>query len=116
MKFASTLAALIVAVLLSGCASTQISLRSGSAAPTRSSAPVPGSSYSSAAIHAEARPNAYFALLFLGYFAAGVQDSYLRWNYGPAWRDPPQLAGDRAIAEHDCSRPMQRPSANLRCK
>ena len=75
-----------------------------------------GGSYNSAAIHAEASPNAYFSLLFLGYVAAGIQDNYQAWSYGSAWRKPPPLAADRAIAERDCSRPMDAPSANLRCK
>lgn len=116
MKFASAIAALITAMLLAGCAGTTIGLHGTNSPSLGGSAPAAGSSYSSAAIHAELRPNAYFGLLFLGAIAAGIHDNYLRWSYGPAWRKPPQLAEDRAIAERDCSRPMERPSANLRCK
>ena len=67
-------------------------------------------------VHAELNSNAYFGLLFLGYFAAGAEDSRMSSSDGPGWRKPPQLAADRAIVERDCSQPMSTPSANLRCK
>ena len=108
MKCIAAIAALIIAVLLGGCASATVGLRNG--------APVPGSSYNSAAIHAEVSHSPYFGLLFLGVFAASVQDDHPGWRDGPAWRNPPQLAADRDVAERDCSRPMAAPSANLRCK
>jgi len=116
MKFASAIAALITAILFAGCAGTTIGLHGTNSPSLGGGAPAAGSSYGSAAIHAELRPNAYFGLLFLGVIAAGIHDNYLRWSDGPAWRKPPQLAEDRAIAVRDCSRPMERPSANLRCK
>jgi hypothetical protein len=115
MRFKSATAALTGVFVLAGCASATIGLRSTAPPPMQGALP-PGGSYSSAAIHAEASPNAYFSLLFLGYVAAGIQDNYPGWSYGPAWRKPPQLAEDRAITERDCSRPMDAPSANLRCK
>lgn len=116
MKPALATAVLSAAVLLAGCAGTTIGLHSGNSPALRGSAPAPGSSYSSAAVHARIGSNAYFSLLFFGYFAAGVHDSYLDWRYGPARREAPQLTEDRAIAERDCSRPMPLPSGNLRCK
>lgn len=116
MQLRSGIAASITAVLLAGCAGASVGLRTSAAPSMRGSAPALGSSYSSAAIHAEASANAYFGLLFFGYLAAGVHDSYLSWSDGPAWRKPPPLTENRAIAERDCSRPMETPSANLRCK
>lgn len=110
------MAALISALLLAGCAGTKVGLRSGSSASMRGSEPAPGTSYSSAVIHAELGPNAYFGLLFFGLFAAGVQDDYLSGSYGPWGRKPPQLAEDRAIAERDCTKPLEPTGANLRCK
>jgi hypothetical protein len=115
MRFKSATAALTGAVLSAGCASATIGLRS-TVPPSMQGALPSAGSYSSAAIHAEASPNAYFSLLFLGYIAAGIQDNYPGWSYGSAWRKPPPLAEDRAITERDCSRPMEAPSANLRCK
>ena len=108
MKCIAAIAALIIAVLLGGCASASIEL--GNAAPA------PGTSVNSAAIRAEVSHSPYFGLLFLGVFAARVQDDYLSWHYGGSWRNPPQLAADREVVERDCSRPMPAPSANLRCK
>ncbi len=115
MKPRAAIAALLACALLAACAGTTIGLRSGSS-PLRASAPAPGTSYSAAAMHAEVNANAYFSLLFIGAFAAGVEDDYLSWRYGPDGRKPPPLAADRAIAERDCSQPLPLPSANLRCK
>ena len=116
MKSKAVIAAVIALILLAGCGSATVGLRSDNSPSMRGSAPAAGTSYSSAAIHAEVGPNAYFGLLFLGFIAAGVQDDYLSWSYGPGGRKPPQLAEDRAIAERDCSLPMEQISANLRCK
>src|SRR5512140_1128158 len=114
MKRNAAIAALLACVLLAACAGTSVGLRSGSP-PLRASAPAPGTSYSSAAMHAEVNANAYFGLLFIGAFAAGVEDDYLNWRYGPDGRKPPPLAADRAIDERDCTQPLPAPSANLRC-
>lgn len=116
MKPALATAVLSAAVLLAGCAGTTIGLHGGNSPTPRGSAPAPGSSYSSAAVQAQVNSNAYFGLLFLGFFAAGVHDDTLGWSYAPAARKPPQLDQDRAIAERDCSRPVEQTSANLRCK
>ena len=115
MKFSLATAALIGASLLAGCAGTTIALRSTNS-PSIGGALPPGSSSGSAAIQADVTPGAFIGFLFLGYLAAGVHDDYLGWSYGRAGRDAPKLAEDRAVTEQDCSRPMQQPSANLRCK
>jgi len=116
MTFKLAIAVLAGATLLAGCASARVGLSSSAPPSMRGSVPPAGTSYTSAVIHAEASPNVYFGLLFLGYFAIGVQDDYRGSGSGSARRNPPQLAEDRAIAERDCSRPMDTPSANLRCK
>lgn len=108
--------ALIGASLLAGCASTTIGLRTTNSPSMPGSAAPPGSSYSSVAIQADVSPNAYFGLVFLGYVMAGIQDNYLRWSRGSSWHKPPALAEGRAIVEQDCSQPLERPHANLRCK
>ena len=115
MKFSLATAALIGASLLAGCAGTTIALRSTNS-PSIGGALPPGSSSGSAAIQADVTPGAFIGLLLLGYVAAGVPDDFLGWRYSRAGRDLPQLDENRAIAERDCSRPMQQPSANLRCK
>lgn len=117
MKFNLATAALIGAGLLAGCAGTTIAVRSTNS-PSIGGALPSGSSYSSgsAAIQADVTPGAFIGLLLLGYVAAGVPDHFSGWRYSRAGRDSPQLDQDRAIAERDCSQPMQQPSANLRCK
>ncbi len=116
MKFASTIAAPLAVVMLAGCASARIVVDSSAPAPMRGSAPAPGAAYSSAVIRADVGASAWVSLLFLGAFAAAAEDDYLNWRNGPATRRPPELDADRAIAERDCTRPMEATSANLRCK
>ena len=116
MKFKWSIAAPIVAILLAGCAGASIGVRTGNSSLMDGNPLRPGSSYSSAAIQAEVSPNVYFGMVFLGAVMLGIQDDYRRWSGGASWREPPQLAEDRAIAERDCSRPMEQTSANLRCK
>ena len=82
----------------------------------RGGAPPAGTSYNSAAIHAELSSTPFLGLLFLGFAAAAIQDGDSGWNYGFASRTPPPLAEDRAISERDCSQPMEEISANLRCR
>ena len=115
MKSGFTLAAVLAVLAVSGCASSRVSLGSDAPASMRG-APPAGASYSTVSIHAEARPNAYFGLLLFGYAVAGMHETYSGEGGAAGERRPPQLAEDRAIAERDCSRPMQLPSANLRCK
>ena len=115
MKSSLATAVLIGASLLAGCAGTTIALRSTNS-PSMGGALPPGSSSGSAAIQADVTPAAFIGLLLLGYVAAGVPDHFSGWRYSRAGRDTPQLDEDRAIAERDCSQPMQQPSANLRCE
>ena len=115
MKFNLATAALIGAGLVAGCACTTIAVRSTNS-PSIGGALPPGSSSGSAAIQADVTPGAFIGLLLLGYLATGVPDRFSGWRDSRAGRDSPQLDQDRAIAERDCSRPMQQPSANLRCK
>jgi len=116
MRFRLAFALLVTAVLLTGCATTSVSLRTTNSPVLGGSAPVAGSPYASAAIQAEMSPNAYFGLFFLGYLMAGIQDNYRRSSDGSSSREPPELAEGRAIAERDCTEPLGQLSANLRCK
>jgi hypothetical protein len=116
MRLKSAIAALATTVLLAGCTSTTIGLRSTNSPAMPGSTPAPGSSSSSAAIQADVTPAAFFGLLFLGYLVAGVQDDYLHWRDGASSRKPPELAEGRAVAERDCSQPLGPLYANLRCK
>ncbi|MFH1043744.1 MAG: hypothetical protein V1796_01490 [Pseudomonadota bacterium] len=116
MRFQLAFAPLVACVLLTGCATTSVSLRTTNSPVLGGSAPTAGSPYAAAAIQAEMSPNAYFGLFFLGYMMAGIHDSYLRSNDGASSRKPPELAEGRAIAERDCTEPLEQMSANLRCK
>jgi len=106
---------LSTAIALAGCASSSFGV-AGVTPSMHGSAPAPGSSYSSAVVFVDARANGYFALLLMGLIAAGAQDAYPGRNYGLSGRPPPPMDEGRAIAERDCSLPMETPSANLRCR
>lgn len=116
MRFKSAIAALTTTVLLAGCASTTIGLRSTNSPSMPGSTSAVGSSYNSAAIQADVTPGAFLGLVFFGYLAAGVHDDYLRWRYGSSSRKAPDLVEGRAVAERDCSQPLGPLYANLRCK
>ncbi|MFH1603058.1 MAG: hypothetical protein ABIH03_04040 [Pseudomonadota bacterium] len=110
-------AALSAAILLAGCANTSIQLRStNSPSIPGSIAPSGTSSYSSAAFQADVSLGAFLSLLLLGHVLAGFQDDYRDWHYDLSGRRPPELAEDRNIVDMDCSQPVDRPSANLRCR
>jgi hypothetical protein len=116
MKFKPAVASAVAALLLAGCASTSIGLNNANSPGVRVGVPAPGSFYNAASVKAELSPNGYFGLFFLGYVAAGAQDSYVYRSDGRARRNPPPLAEDRTVTERDCTQPMVQPSANLRCK
>ena len=116
MRSRLAIALLVIPTLLGGCAGTAIGLRSTNSPSLPGSAPPLGSFYSSAAIQVDVTPGALLGLMLFGYLVGGVQGDYQHWSGDASWRKPPQLAGDRAIAERDCSRPMEPTSANLRCK
>ena len=116
MKFNSAIIALAIPILLAGCAGANVGLRSGESTTMRSGAPPPGSSYSSAAIRAEVSPNVYIGVLFLSSIMHGTRNEYQRWRSGAYWREPPEMAEGRAIAERDCSKPLGPIEANLRCR
>ena len=117
MKLKLAISVVVISMLLTGCASTTICLRSTNSPSLGGSAPPPGSSYShsSVAVQADVSPGAYFGMIFLGYIMTGIQDNYRRWGYGASARKPPELAGDRAVVERDCSQPLGPLYANLRC-
>lgn len=102
--------------MLASCAGARVVLDSSAPPSLRGSAPAPGTSYSSAVIRADVGASPWVGLLFLGAFATAADDRDLKWNQGAAVREPPPLDANRTIAERDCTRPMEAPSANLRCK
>ena len=116
MRSKTMIAALVAAALLAGCASSAINLRTTNSPSMSASTLPPGSSYNSAVFQADVSPGTYVSLLFFGYLLSGMQDDYRRLRYGPSWRKPPEMAEGRSIVEADCSRPIEQPSANLRCK
>jgi hypothetical protein len=116
MSFRLAIVPLIAVLALAGCAGANVGLRAGDSSLMRSSAPPPGTSYSSAAIRVEASPNAYIGVLFLGSVTLGTRDEYQRWRRGAYWRKPPDMAEGRKIEERDCSQPLGYVEANLRCK
>jgi hypothetical protein len=116
MRFKAAVAALTITVLVVGCASTTIGVRSTNSPSIPGSTPASGSAYGSAAIQADVTPGALVGLVFLGYFMTGIQDNYRRWSYGSFSRKPPELSEDRTVVERDCSQPLGPLYANLRCR
>ena len=114
MKFRRLTVALVIPVLLAACGAANVGLRAGDPSLMRSAA-APGTSYSYAAVRAEANPNAWFGMLFLGSFLFGVQGDNRHWDQRASGRKPPEMAEGRSVAERDCSKPLGPLEANLRC-
>ena len=94
------LAALLALALLSGCSNT--TWRAGWGAPPSSGPPPPGGSVSVTT----ATPSGVW--LGLGILLGAV--------YGPGVYEAPPMEPSRRVLEQDCSKPIEDPSANLRCR
>jgi hypothetical protein len=90
--------AIVLAVLAAGCAShTQIAVGQGAASGTQLGIDVRSGS-------------AVGAIVAIGVLGATI------YGQGADTADPPPLAGSRVVREQDCTRPLEDPSANLRCR
>lgn len=123
-SFAVRLSLILFALtVLGGCSHVTIDARSNSSAGTV--VPSAGTSATSgqAGLHVESR--ALAAVVIAGMFmAAAVEDArqerpfpsfsvFSDWFRGtPA----PELAADRPVVEHDCTKPMPQFSGNLKCR
>lgn len=111
----------LVAALLTGCAAqsyTDISVgaRAVTAVPVGTTA---YTSYVNVSAASSSAAGALTMIALLGFFLHGYQDldaqHYERRGLFFE-RSAPELAADRLIHEQDCSKPIENPGANLRCK
>lgn len=106
--------------VLPGCAAqSATSISSGGFGVT--GVPPPGGAYYSSSVHIFASGSSAWsalgAIALLGFVFHGYQNGYWDNGYGfESTRGAPELAPDRAINEQDCSKPIENPLANLRCK
>lgn len=114
------LALLCIAALLPGCAAQSVTtVRTGGFTVT--SVPLPGTSAYSASVNAYvASSSAWGALAgiaLLGFAFHGPYSGHWDDQRGFVQREyVPELAPDRVVHEQDCSKPIENPRANLRCK
>lgn len=102
----------IGAALAAGCSHTSMSLDSKT-----------GGAGSFVQIHFESGSD-LVTLIGLGIVAAGMIEmermrEYDRYRSSPfpfSGRDIPPLASDRVVTEHDCTRPIEEFSGNIRCR
>jgi hypothetical protein len=113
------LALLSALTVLQGCATQSVtSINTGGYTVT--SVPVGGSGYASSVNAYVASSSAWGALagiVLLGYAFHGPHSGV--WLPGSGFEDTrpaPPMAPDRVINEQDCSKPIENPFANLRCK
>ncbi|MGH8737469.1 MAG: hypothetical protein ACREU5_03555 [Burkholderiales bacterium] len=89
--------AIVLSVLAAGCAShTQVSVGEGSASGT----------YLGLDVQSGSAAGAIIAIGALG----------AMYGSGGARTAPPALLESRLVREQDCTRPLEDPSANLRCR
>ena len=106
MKRLILLAAAIA--FLPGCI-TDLGLRYGNTTPSATQPSVgPGASISGGGVSARVSDGPAFGAVI----GAGI----LSVIFGGAPRKPPELDQSRAVQEQDCTRPIENPGANLRCR
>ena len=108
--------ALIIAVLLAGCAHSNVSLNSsGSAAGgTRVSGQVSAGGSGAAAV-------ALFAIAVVAIHGREISNGGTTYRGNPfdavtPTKPAPELDGSRRVNEQDCSKPIKDWSANLKCR
>jgi hypothetical protein len=94
------LAAALIALCIAGCNSNYIVQASSAGA---SQLPATGGSVS---VYGSSTAGALFAIGFLGALFSG----------GAAHYSVPEMNPERRVIEQDCSKPIEDPSANLRCR
>lgn len=106
------LALLLAVAALSGCATESYTyISAGARAPT--TLPPPGTTVYSGYVNVSAASSSAWALAgiaLLGFVFHGHQNGY--WDD----RYVPELAPGRLVHEQDCSKPIENPLANLRCR
>jgi len=109
---------IVAAALASGCGSSHTRIDTG---PTAGTVPVTGTSVSGARVGVE-YPSSSAAPGIVLLTALGLwlySEASLDSPEGEAFtsgRQAPALDPDRRIHEQDCSRPIEVPTANLRCR
>ncbi len=114
------LAPVLLVAALSGCAAQSYTHISAGARAV-SSVPPPGTSRYSGYVNVSAASSSAAAALagiaILGFVFHGYQQDDWNENRGFLRRDVvPELAADRVVHEQDCSKPIENPTANLRCR
>jgi len=106
--------------MLAGCSHVSINAASQTSAPPRS-----GTSFSSSGgLQVSASGGAAAAIVAGAIIVAALREpaqpgSFRSWSDFSDWfwgRPPPEMAGDRRIAEQDCRRPVDPSSGNLKCR
>ncbi len=115
-----TLVSALAAALLSGCsAHSAVAINTGGYGVT--AAPLGSSSayYSSVNVTAVSSSawGAVAGAALLAYLLHGTDGARWEDNRGLVLREAvPELAPDRVVHEQDCSKPIENPTANLRCR
>jgi hypothetical protein len=113
------LAALLLALVLAGCAHTHSTVNASAASGS-------GTTVVGGSVSVSGHGNALAALVLAGMFMAAAAD-YSRNPYPPArfsdfadWfrgtPPPPPLDASRRVNEQDCTKPIDEAAGNLRCK
>jgi len=110
----------LAVAVLSGCsAHSATAIRTGGY--TATAVPLAGTSayYSSVSVTASSSSvwGAVAGIALLGFAFHGPYGARWEDNRGLVYREPvPAMAPDRVIHEQDCSKPIENPTANLRCR
>jgi len=102
-------AALLLATALGGCANLQtataVNTGGAVAGPCTSCVIVDGGLYASIGLSAAVSNAIVYGMFGAMFFYDGLN-----------WRPPPAMDENRIVHEQDCTKPLENPKANLKCK
>lgn len=110
----------LAAALLSGCsAHSAVAISTGGYSAT--AVPLGSSSAYYSSVNVTATSSSAWGVVagaaLLAYLLHGADGARWEENRGLVLRESvPELAPDRVVHEQDCSRPIENPTANLRCR
>lgn len=93
--------ALVLLLLLTGCAHTAVSATSG--------APATGTTVTGGSVSVHAHGHSLAALVVAGILMASFADGF-------RGAPPPEMAAERKVLEHDCTQPLPEDGGNLKCR
>lgn len=118
------LALFLIVTMAAGCSHTAINASASTS--TSAAAPAAGTTTTGGSVSVHGHSHSLAALVIAGMFIAAAVDYSRDPRPGPSFSEfadwfrgtppPPELAAERRVVEHDCTKPLPELSGNLKCR